>query len=313
MAGEWGVLDFALGFLNVNTRCIWFNVDGTKDNNLTLCPVTDMINHAPRRVTKPEAQLSSLTFSSPAASSPDPPLRDGDELAFSYGPHEDAMLLAEYGFVIGDENEHNAVEIDRFVEALFEAQGREGELKRQVLEEEGYWGCVLRALSLSVPPGHAQLRANLPTGARRDMTLQAGTDSGPPSASWRVLVALRLLHLRLPSHATASASASAGALSAHDALAPWHLVVSGAAERISPANDKVVLGTLRGMCGAVASEAERGMERCAEVRHRWDREKVKVGGGEPEDGSGAWASLDMLETVWREELRIAKAVAEGAQ
>ncbi|GAA5837675.1 hypothetical protein JCM9279_006832 [Rhodotorula babjevae] len=281
VGGDFGVLDFALGFLNVNTRCIWFNVDpSSKDNNLTLCPVIDMINHAPRRTTKPEALLSTLAFSSPTHSSPDPPLADGDELCFSYGPHEDAMLLAEYGFVVGRTNEHNAVEIDRFVEALFDAQGREGELKRQVLEDEGYWG---------------------------DMTLQSGPDDSP-SASWRVLVALRLLYLRLPSHLAASTSPSLS-LSGHDALAPWQHVVSGAAERISVGNEKVVQGSLQGVCGAVEKEALAGLARCAEVRARWDKEAAAKA---DEEGDESGASLDMLETVWREEARIAKAVAGRA-
>ncbi|GAA5896337.1 hypothetical protein JCM8208_001850 [Rhodotorula glutinis] len=280
VGGDFGVLDFALGFLNVNTRCIWFNVDpSNKDNNLTLCPVIDMINHAPRRTTKPEALLSTLSFSSPSHSSRDPPLEDGAELCFSYGPHEDAMLLAEYGFVVGRTNEHNAVEIDRFVEALFDAQGREGELKRQVLEDDGYWG---------------------------DMTLQSGPDDSP-SASWRVLVALRLLHLRLPSHLASSTSTTSPSLSlsGHDALAPWQHVVSGAAERISVGNEKVVQATLKGVCGAVETEAVAGLARCAEVRARWDKEAVKAGG---EEGDESGASLSMLETVWGEEARIAKAV-----
>ena len=295
------MLDFALGFLNVNTRCIWFNVDpANKDNNLTLCPVIDMINHAPRRTTKPEALLSTLAFSSPTHSSPDPPLEDGAELCFSYGPHEDAMLLAEYGFVVGRTNEHNAVEIDRFVEALFDAQGREGELKRQVLEDEAYWGCVL--LSFSLPLSAPAARFADAARTRRDMTLQSGPDDSP-SASWRVLVALRLLHLRLPSH-LASSTSSTLSLLGHDALAPWQHVVSGAAERISVGNEKVVQGTLKGVCGAVEKEALDGLARCAEVRARWDKEAA--GKADEEDESGA--SLGMLETVWREEARIAKAV-----
>lgn len=143
VSGAWGLLDFLLGWLNVNTRCIWFSVDSSKDNNLTLCPVIDMINHVPGRATKPHPELAALTFHAPTSSSGDPPLRDGDELAFSYGAHEDSMLCAEYGFVVGRDNEYNAVEIDRFVEALFDAQeGGEGEVKKGVLRDEGYWGCV---------------------------------------------------------------------------------------------------------------------------------------------------------------------------
>lgn len=53
------------------------------------------------------------------------------------------MLLTEYGFVIGKENVYQDVEVDRFIEGLFDAQGREGEIKKGVLTDEGYWGCVL--------------------------------------------------------------------------------------------------------------------------------------------------------------------------
>jgi hypothetical protein len=34
--------------------------DGKRENNLTLCPVIDMINHSPGRTTKPDPRLSSL-------------------------------------------------------------------------------------------------------------------------------------------------------------------------------------------------------------------------------------------------------------
>jgi len=127
-------------FRPVNTRCIYFDVDGKKENNLTLGPVLDMINHVAGRTTKPSPRISSLTFSSPSAASSDPRLKDGDELSFSYGPHEDAMLLTEYGFVVGRENVYQSVEIDRFIDGLFDAQGREGEIKKGVLTDEGYWG-----------------------------------------------------------------------------------------------------------------------------------------------------------------------------
>ncbi|GAA5848145.1 hypothetical protein JCM8547_004421 [Rhodosporidiobolus lusitaniae] len=262
--GELAFMDFLLGWLNVNTRCVYFDIDGKKENNLTLAPVIDMINHRPGRQTKPSPRISSLTFSSPSASSSDPPLKDGDELAFSYGPHEDAMLLAEYGFVVGRDNDYNAVEVDRFIEGMFDAQGREGELKKGMLEDEGFWG---------------------------DMTLQSMPE--PPSASWRVLIALRLLHLRLPSSLVLSA----------DVLAPWYNVVTGAIETISSTNEAKVTATLKVVCKAVAEEAEEGGKRCREVRKKWEREEVVE--------EEMKVSLGMLETVWTEEGRIARAVEEG--
>ncbi|GAA5979183.1 hypothetical protein JCM11641_008453 [Rhodosporidiobolus odoratus] len=268
--GELAFFDFLLGWLNVNTRCIYFDIEGgkgaKKDNNLTLCPVIDMINHVPGRTTKPHPTLSSLTFPAPSSHSTDPPLQDGDELAFSYGPHEDAMLLTEYGFVVGRENEYNAVEVDRFVEALFEAQGNEGEIKMGVLRDEGYWG---------------------------DMTLQATPE--PPSASWRVMVALRLLHLRLPSALSLSA----------DALVPWYSILSGAIETISSANELKVTATLKVISDSVGKDAQDGLKRCEETRRRWTREK--------EVDEDLKLSLGMLKTIWEEEKRIAVAVKEDLE
>lgn len=122
------------------------------------------------------------------------------------------------------------------------------------------------------------------------MTLQATPE--PASASWRVLVALRLLHLRLPSSLVLSA----------DSLAAWYNVVSGAIETISTANEAKVIATLGVLCRSVEDEAASGAKRCAEVRQRWMRE------GEAEEDMKS--SLGMLETVWREEGRIAKEVRE---
>ncbi|GAA5904742.1 hypothetical protein JCM5296_000751 [Sporobolomyces johnsonii] len=261
-------LDFLLGWLNVNTRCIYFDLGGKNEDNLTLCPVIDMINHVPGRATKPSPRIMSLTFSSPSSSSNDPPLKNNDELAFSYGPHEDAMLLTEYGFVVGEANDYNAVEVDRFVEALFEAQGEEGALKRGILADESYWG---------------------------DMTLQCS----PPSASWRVLIALRLLHLRLPSRFHTSAAA----LSA-DVLAPWYDVLTGAAETVSSSNEAKVQATLRIVGRSVREEAEAGLRRCDEL----ERELGKEPGLEE-----VRASLGMLRKIWQGEERIAKAIAEAQE
>ncbi|BGO89451.1 hypothetical protein NBRC10512_006638 [Rhodotorula toruloides] len=260
--GELGFFDFLLGWLNVNTRCIYFDLDGRKENNLTLCPVIDMINHVPGRTTKPSPRIASMTFSAPSTSSGDPPLRDGDELAFSYGAHEDAMLLTEYGFVIGAENDYNVVEVDKYIKGLFEAQGREGELKVGVLKDEGYWG---------------------------DMTLSAKPD--PPSPSWRVLVALRLLHLRLPTLAVLSA----------DSFAAWYNNINGVAETVSSANEAKVRASVQAICDAAAREAEEGVKRCEEVLRRWKKEGTDV----DKEMEGNWR---MVKTVWDEDVRIALGV-----
>jgi hypothetical protein len=58
-----------------------------------------------------------------------------------YGGHSDGFLLAEYGFVAYGGNEWNEVWLGEEVEALFEKlPAREKEKKRELLENEGYWG-----------------------------------------------------------------------------------------------------------------------------------------------------------------------------
>lgn len=86
---------------------------GKTSDNLTLAPVIDMINHQDglevipfpdppssactdvSTQTRPVHSALALTFSSPAYGSTDPSLLPNQELAFSYGAHEDPMLLTE--------------------------------------------------------------------------------------------------------------------------------------------------------------------------------------------------------------------------
>ena len=129
-----------LAWLNVNSRCVYFKIGKKQEDNLTLAPVIDMINHTENMQTRPQqTPLNGLTFSSPAHGSTDPHLKVGTELSFSYGAHEDAMLLTEYGFTLAV-NPFNNVELDALVEDLFDKKGDEGRVKRRVLEDEGYWG-----------------------------------------------------------------------------------------------------------------------------------------------------------------------------
>lgn len=125
----------------------------------------------------------------------------------------------------------------------------------------------------------------------RDMTLSAKPD--PPSPSWRVLVALRLLHLRLPTLHVLSA----------DSLAPWYNNMNGLSDTISPTNEAKVRASVRAICDAAVREAEDGIKRCDEVLRRWKRE----GTGVDKEAEANWR---MVRTVWDEDLRIARAVRD---
>ncbi|GAA6012115.1 hypothetical protein JCM11491_001755 [Sporobolomyces phaffii] len=286
---EFGFHDFLLGWLNVNTRCIYFDLPThrhspshwtKKDNSLTLCPVIDMINHKSSLSTKPHPTPTALTFSSPSRSSPDDKVVEGDELKFSYGGHDDEFLLSEYGFVIGDEeNEYNSVNVDKYVEALFASQGREGELKRAILEEKDYWG---------------------------DMTFQSHPTASP---SWRVLVALRLFHLRLPSSAISS-STSALSLASAESLAPFYDVLTGTIDQISHANESKVRSSVKAIATNLVIETRGGIERCDALEREW-RNKQSTDAVEGEGGrDDLFEWLKMVKEIWTGEGTIAKAIAE---
>lgn len=116
---------------------------------------------------------------------------------------------------------------------------------------------------------------------RRDWTLQASPQ--PASASWRVLVALRLLHL--PS----------------SSLNAWYDVINGETDTISPLNESLVEGSIRALCARLGREMEEGARRCRVVQGEW---------GEEVDGE-VRASLGMLRGVWEDEEWIVKQVARN--
>ncbi|KAI5481494.1 putative protein lysine methyltransferase [Pseudohyphozyma bogoriensis] len=166
--------DFLLAWLNVNTRCVYYDIGGKTSDNLTLAPVIDMINHKDGLNTTPVAGALALSFSSPPYASSDPPLSKGSELLFSYGPHEDPMLLTEYGFTLGSRtNAYNSVKIDDEVAALFAKQGDIGKAKQQILEDESYWGLLhLRIPSSTPPPSSLEKWYDLLAGVRDTISTQ---------------------------------------------------------------------------------------------------------------------------------------------
>lgn len=125
------------------------------------------------------------------------------------------------------------------------------------------------------------------------MTLQASPE--PASASWRVLVALRLLHLKVPSLSISNESVAG-------ALKPWFDVVNGAAELVSDENEELVYGTIKALCEAVQLQAQEGEIRCATVKNDW---------GDSVQGD-TQASLQMLFEMFRNEKKIAEDVFRNA-
>lgn len=139
----------------VNTRCIYHRLTrtGSSPDNLTLCPILDFANHTYGETfthqgetfdTRPSAQRKfgeNFVLLSPSTST----VVAGDQLFLRYGMHANSTLFTEYGFVNIVEW-HNLpqsfqaeVEIDSYMEALFERRGELGSFMKNILLEEGYW------------------------------------------------------------------------------------------------------------------------------------------------------------------------------
>lgn len=225
------------------------------------------MNHRPGLQTVPTAVLGSLTFASPSSRSTDEPLRADDELCFSYGPHEDAVLLTEYGFVLGSGgNRYNQVYLDDLIIRLFEDDPA-FEVKRGLLQDHSYWRYVSTNL--------VSTRSTLTLGFRicREWSLtreEGGNDA--PRASWRLLIAARLLHLSIDLDELDT-----------QAFRPWLLCVNGMREDISPENERRSIETVRRLAAQARERAARELARCR------DTERDEHG------------CLDMVKELWKEE------------
>ncbi|CDZ96753.1 N-methyltransferase [Phaffia rhodozyma] len=187
-------------WLNVNTRCLSFPLllePSSGTNDLTLAPILDMANHSSSSTPIPCTLPSSVpaskasTYVLPASEDQPDPRSDGQndskrEVLLQYGPHEDGFLMAEYGFVCypPDEegrggNEWNEVCVDRWVEEIVSSLGSEGAKRKEILEEERYWGQYTLHLSSTPHPSH-----NLIT-ALRLLLLPVPSSSSTDIQAWR--------------------------------------------------------------------------------------------------------------------------------
>lgn len=164
--GELDLEDFLWGWLNVNTRQVWMDLNLSKHDNFTLAPIFDMCNHTSGSggQLKASSTQHALTLRVPYD------LTKGDEVCIQYGSHSNVKLLVEYGFVL-DAKQCGAweVSVGDLMLTMFEAQGVRGKAKLAALEMHGY--------------------------SFRDMRLHFHPE--PAAPSYGLIVALRLLHSEL--------------------------------------------------------------------------------------------------------------------
>lgn len=93
------------------------------EDRLALLPVADMFNHA-------EAPGCAVTFSAESYTvTANQAYSIGDEVTISYGDHSNDFLLAEYGFIL-EENQSDSVDLGVVIEPMLNAEQRR-ELKDQ--------------------------------------------------------------------------------------------------------------------------------------------------------------------------------------
>ena len=105
------------------------------NENMALNPFADYFNHSSPPTC--EVSYSVKGFEIEAVR----PAKAGEEVYISYGKHSNDFLLAEYGFIM-DENENDSISLDDIVMKKIEETGgkRVGKSRRSNCESNGFWG-----------------------------------------------------------------------------------------------------------------------------------------------------------------------------
>ncbi|KAF8323186.1 SET domain-containing protein [Clavulina sp. PMI_390] len=243
---------WAWAWLNVNTRCIYLDVQpsGGIEENLTLVPGVDFANHTVDRdqsctfaftykhearaddFGKPVAPTSGV-LTSPAGR----PVTAGDELFLQYGTHSSSYLMQEYGFCIprAAMSDPGEVTLDTYLETLLLSRC---EAFRDVLERWGYWG---------------------------DWKLHLSPE---PSVSYRTAVVCRLLHvsdIRGIANDTESSAWDPQIEPNYEqdgeSYNRWKACVLGYVDDVSARNEQEVRKSLVSLCTQIIGDAEKHLAR----------------------------------------------------
>lgn len=91
------VKNYLWAWLCVNTRCLYTTLTSNKDDNLTLAPVIDFLNH-----TSDTSKACRMVYTNHRGMSITSTCHypKGSEVYLNYGAHSNLFLLCEYGFVL---------------------------------------------------------------------------------------------------------------------------------------------------------------------------------------------------------------------
>lgn len=106
--------DFLLYWMCINSRCLYMEMPQKKttDDNFTMAPYVDFINHSSTDQCVLKIDRSGFNVITSNL------YKQGEELFLSYGPHSNEFLLCEYGFYL-PRNEWNDLDIsDEIIDTL---------------------------------------------------------------------------------------------------------------------------------------------------------------------------------------------------
>lgn len=219
----------------VNSRCVYLPL-GLKPHgdNFTLAPLLDMANHTME--TEKESKVRWLPSKALQINAP----KNGkgqakdEEVFISYGPHSNGFLLTEYGFTIpstlSDDlsqwrgNRYAEVHVDHIILNMLGKQGKQGKVKIELLEEQGYWG---------------------------EYTIHPFPNPAHPS--YRLLLAARLIAVELNDDELNS-------LEKNGEIHAWHQNVQGIRDNINPKNEQKMHALLANVCTSICQDADQHVD-----------------------------------------------------
>jgi len=137
--------DLTSAWIALNTRTVYLshksddsnvtNVSNHRDDtsNWALVPFLDCLNHHSKAKMKTNHSETHFQITSSAE------IESGQQVYISYGQHSDTFLLIEYGFVIGQENDHNFVEIE--TDAIITSKVIPVNERQTILTQAAHFGC----------------------------------------------------------------------------------------------------------------------------------------------------------------------------
>lgn len=134
--------EFIQIYFIINSRCLYMELPlkTNPEDNLTMVPFVDFLNHAPLTETYCYPRIDRMKRNTYGIGSfsircgPHEYVQKGEEIFLNYGAHSNDFLINEYGFVL-DENRWNCIDISTEVKSMIQIPAH-----KRFLMENDYWG-----------------------------------------------------------------------------------------------------------------------------------------------------------------------------